>query len=143
VKSPITQNRIHYHIEMRECTYTHGTHLVSSRRPRRDPEENPTKHPVGTWRSSGPQSPGVRLRALLSQPCTASENTGEAIRTLVLVMSPPRPAPERANVRTYVPWGKVEAIDTYTVRIYTYRRLMQRRGRFQHNNVLCSMEPAQ
>jgi hypothetical protein len=86
--------------------YTHGTHLVSSRKPRRDPAENPIKYPVGTWRPSGPQGPGVHHRVLWSQPCTTSKNTGEAIRTLVPIMSPLRPPSERANVQTYVPLGK-------------------------------------
>jgi len=125
-------------------TYTHGTHLVSSRESRGDPVENPTKHPGGTWRLLGPQGPSVRHQALPSQPCTASENTGEAIRTQVLVTSPPRPPSERANVRTYVrTLGQVEAIATYTVQNHMYRRLAQCRGRFQYNNVVCSMEPAQ
>jgi hypothetical protein len=57
---------------------THGTHLVSSRKPRGDPAENPTKHPGGTWRPTGPQGPRVCHRPLLSQPCTATKNTGEA-----------------------------------------------------------------
>ena len=88
-------------------TYTYGTNLASSRKPRGNPTENPTKHPWGTWRPSGRQGPSVRHWALLSQPCTTSENTGEAIQTLVLVTSPLRPPPERANIRTYVPWGKL------------------------------------
>jgi len=33
-------------------------------------------------------------------------NTDGAIRTLVLVTSPPRPPPQRANVPTYDSWGK-------------------------------------
>ncbi len=34
--------------------YTQGTHRVTSRKPRGDPRENPTEHPGGTWRASGP-----------------------------------------------------------------------------------------
>jgi len=76
------------------------------RKPRGDLEENPVEHPGGTWRPSGLQGSDVRHRALCSQPCTASANTGGAIRTLVPVTSPPRPPPERANVPTYDSWGK-------------------------------------
>jgi hypothetical protein len=36
---------------------TYGTHLVSSRKPRGDPAENPAEHPGGTWRPTGPQGP--------------------------------------------------------------------------------------
>jgi hypothetical protein len=125
-------------------TYTHGTHLVSSRKSRGDPTENPTKHPGGTWRLSGPQGPSVRHQPLLSQPCTTSKNTGEAIRTQVLVTSPPRPPPERVNVRTYVPWGKSRLwLRTWYERDHVYKRLMLCRGRFQYNNVLCSTAAAQ
>jgi hypothetical protein len=47
-------------------------------------------------------------------------------------------------LHTYVrTLGQVEAIDTCTVRTCRYRRLVQCRGRFQYNNVLCSMQPAQ
>jgi hypothetical protein len=87
-------------------TCTHGTHLRSLRKPRGDPAGNPTKHPERTLRPSGPQGPSIRHRVLLSQLCTTSENTGEAILMLVPVMPLPRPPPERANVCTYVPWGK-------------------------------------
>jgi len=45
-------------------------------------QENPAEHPRGTCRPSGPQGPDVRHRELRSQPRTASENAGEAIRTL-------------------------------------------------------------
>ena len=45
-------------------------------------QRNPAEHPRGTCRPSGPQGLDVRHRELRSQPCTASENTGEAIRTL-------------------------------------------------------------
>jgi hypothetical protein len=69
--------------------------------PRGDPAENPAEHPGGTCRPSGPQGLDVRHRALRGQPRTASANAGGAIRTLVLVTSPPRPPPERANVHTY------------------------------------------
>jgi hypothetical protein len=35
-----------------------------------------------------------------------SANTVRAIHTLVLITSPPRPPPEKANVPTYDSWGK-------------------------------------
>jgi len=54
-------------------------------------QRNPAEHPRGTCRPSGPQGLDVRHRALRSQPCTASADAGEAIRTLVPVASLPRP----------------------------------------------------
>ena len=59
--------------------YTHGTHLVSSRKSRGDPAENPAEYPEGTWRLPGLQGPSVRHWLLIRQPCTASDNTGKAI----------------------------------------------------------------
>jgi hypothetical protein len=47
------------------------------------------------------QGPSLRHQPLLSQLCTASENTGEAVCMQVPVTSLPRRPPERANVRTY------------------------------------------
>jgi hypothetical protein len=49
--------------------------------------------------------------------------------------------PSWEGERTYVRFlGQVKAIGTYLVRTCMYRRLVQRRGRFQYNNVLYSMQ---
>jgi hypothetical protein len=41
--------------------------------------EYPAEHPGGTWRPTGLQGPFVCHGLLIRKPCTASENTGEAI----------------------------------------------------------------
>ena len=65
-------------------------------------QENPAEHPRGTCRPSGPQGLDVRHRVLRSQPCTASANTGEAIRTLFGQRLRPDPLLRgRTYVRTY------------------------------------------
>jgi len=53
-------------------------------------------------------------------------------------------SPSWEGKRTYVRFlEQVKAIGTYLVRTCAYRRFVQRRGGFQYNNVLCSMQPAQ
>ena len=65
-------------------------------------QENPAEHPRGTCRPSGPQGLDVRHRELRSQPCTASANTDEAIRTLFGQRLRPDPLLRgRTYVRTY------------------------------------------
>jgi hypothetical protein len=100
-------------------------------------QRNPAEHPRGTCRPSGSQGLDVRHRALRSHPRTASADAGGAIRTPVPVTSPPRPLLRGRTYLRTIP-GASQAIGTYLVRTCTYTRLVQRRGRFQYYNVLCS-----
>ena len=96
--------------------YTQSTRQASSRKPRGDPTENPAEHPGGTRRPSGPQGLDVRHKELRSQPRTAKRERRRGNTYAVRITSPPRPPPERANVRTYVrTLGQVGAVATYMV----------------------------
>jgi len=79
---------------MRECEHTSILRALV-----KDPQgdlgetyqENPTKHPGGTWRPPGPQGLGVCHQALRNQPCTADTDTGDGYTYAVRATSPTRP----------------------------------------------------
>jgi hypothetical protein len=129
---------------MRECEYTY-IYMALIEYPQGNPEEIQQKTLLSTQ-----EEPGGR------QDRKAQAYSTERYEASCVPLA-------RTQARQYVHWfrqhlrpdsllrgqtyvhtlGQVKAIDMYTVWNYMFRRLLQCRGRFQYNSVLCSRAPAQ